>query len=214
MQAIDFQSNPKRSKSSRDSSNNESQTSPLFGVQRVVGDVPDFENPRLGSLRPRLGDWAHSGRNVEAHGSFWHSAPNVESWFSTRRNLEAKDQSTPFGAASLFVEIRLIRSYLSNGDVKRARLRTVQALKAHPNSERLTRILEILSPGPTKRTNEVYPSRNSELTWLKENRSAYNGLWVAVDGENLVASSTSLRELLQELEQTHTDKSPLIHKVV
>ena len=42
----------------------------------------------------------------------------------------------------------------------------------------------------------------------------YQGKWVALVGESLVASSDSLKELLAELDQRKFERIPLIHHLI
>lgn len=53
--------------------------------------------------------------------------------------------------------------------------------------------------------------RGAEFQWIKTQSEAYQGKWVALVGENLVASSDSLRDLRAQLAKLRLEQRPLIH---
>lgn len=55
--------------------------------------------------------------------------------------------------------------------------------------------------------------RTPEFRWLRQHGQDYLGEWVALSGEDLVAHSKTLKELLAELETKDLPRKPLIHKV-
>lgn len=56
--------------------------------------------------------------------------------------------------------------------------------------------------------------RSSEFHWLKTKSEPYQGKWVALVGENLVASSDTLQELRAQLAKLRLEQRPLIHHLV
>lgn len=55
--------------------------------------------------------------------------------------------------------------------------------------------------------------RTPEFRWLRQKGQDYLGEWVALSGDELVAHSKTLKELLAELEKKNLTRKPLIHKV-
>jgi hypothetical protein len=58
------------------------------------------------------------------------------------------------------------------------------------------------------------PDRSAEFHWLKTRAAEYQGQWVALLGENLVASSKVLKELLAQLDKLQLQGEPLIHHLI
>lgn len=56
--------------------------------------------------------------------------------------------------------------------------------------------------------------RSAEFHWLKTNWEQYQGKWVALLGEDLLASSDTLKELRVRLAELHPERRPLIHHLV
>lgn len=56
--------------------------------------------------------------------------------------------------------------------------------------------------------------RSAEFRWLKTNWEAYEGKWVALVGEDLVACTDTLKELLACLAELQLDRKPLIHHLI
>jgi hypothetical protein len=56
--------------------------------------------------------------------------------------------------------------------------------------------------------------RRPEFHWLKTRSEAYQGKWVALVGENLVAASDTLQELRAQLAKLRLEQRPLIHHLI
>lgn len=56
--------------------------------------------------------------------------------------------------------------------------------------------------------------RSFEFNWLRTNGHKYRGQWVAIEGENLLATALTLRSLRDQLRNEYPYRSPLIHRVV
>ncbi|MGH7182316.1 MAG: DUF5678 domain-containing protein [Nitrospiraceae bacterium] len=56
--------------------------------------------------------------------------------------------------------------------------------------------------------------RSQEFNWLRTEGHKYRGQWVAIDGDRLLATATSLRSLRGQLKSKYPDQSPLIHRIV
>jgi hypothetical protein len=56
--------------------------------------------------------------------------------------------------------------------------------------------------------------RSAEFQWLKTHWEAYEGKWVALVGEDLVASTDTLEELRARLAELRLKREPLIHHLI
>jgi hypothetical protein len=75
-----------------------------------------------------------------------------------------------------------------------ALLKKARARLQHLNAARLRRS----QPNAEKERPNENLSRSLELQWLTTHRQAYPGLWLALEGDVLVASSKSLIEALRQ----------------
>ncbi|HEV7785651.1 MAG TPA: hypothetical protein VGQ28_09975 [Thermoanaerobaculia bacterium] len=110
----------------------------------------------------------------------------------------------------LKVEAR-IRSLVEEGQIYEAMklLETAGAL-VPANSE----IREILGPPRIKKSDKRDVDRSPEFRWIKAHAASYQGKWVALVEETLVASSNSLKELLVQIDQLQFERRPLIHHLL
>jgi len=77
-----------------------------------------------------------------------------------------------------------------------------------------SKIREILGPPRVKKSDKRDVDRSAEFRWLRTHAASYQGKWVAVVEENLVASSNSLKELLVQLDHIQFERRPLIHHLI
>ena len=56
--------------------------------------------------------------------------------------------------------------------------------------------------------------RSAEFLWLNRSWERYEGKWVALVGDNLVACTDTLKELLSRLEELRLEREPLIHHLI
>jgi hypothetical protein len=77
-----------------------------------------------------------------------------------------------------------------------------------------SKIREVLSPPRVTRSDKRDVDRTAEFRWLKTHAASHQGKWVALVGENLVASSDSLKELLAQLARLRFERQPLIHHLL
>lgn len=104
-----------------------------------------------------------------------------------------------------------IRSLVEEGQIYEAMklLKTADALVPADS-----KIREILGPPRIKKSDERDVDRSAEFRWLKMHAANYQGKWVALVEESLVASSDSLRELLSKLDLLRFERQPLIHHLI
>ena len=73
---------------------------------------------------------------------------------------------------------------------------------------------EILGPARVRKSAVKGVDRSAEFHWLKTKAVEHPGKWVALVGEDLVASSDTLKELLAHLSEFRLDREPLIHHLI
>jgi hypothetical protein len=72
----------------------------------------------------------------------------------------------------------------------------------------------VLSPPKARKSDEQDVDRSPEFRWLQEHWAEYDGKWVALVGENLVAACSTLKELLACLDRLQFEREPLIHHLI
>ncbi|HEX5716034.1 MAG TPA: DUF5678 domain-containing protein [Thermoanaerobaculia bacterium] len=104
-----------------------------------------------------------------------------------------------------------IRSLLAEGQIWEAQ----QLLKSVGEDVPVDpKLREILGPTRVRRSSFRDVDRSAEFHWLKTKAAEYEGKWVALVGESLVASSDTLKELLARLAELKLDREPLIHHLI
>lgn len=74
-------------------------------------------------------------------------------------------------------------------------IKSIEQLPA-TEQERIRRWLDEKEPSNGQDTSQANPNRSAKaLSWLKENREEYLGQWVALDGDRLIASGATAKEV-------------------
>jgi hypothetical protein len=120
-----------------------------------------------------------------------------------KRHEEAEDEG-------LSVENQ-IRSLLLEGRIRDAQDLLASAGDLVPADSKLR---EVLAPPRVTVVDRRDVDRTPEFNWLNEHWAEHQGMWVALVGDILVASSLSLSELLAQLDPLEFDRKPLIHHLV
>jgi hypothetical protein len=106
--------------------------------------------------------------------------------------------------------ITTIRSLLERGDIGSAR-RVLEAVPVRFSEESAVRRLRAaLAPPRVTTAPKQDIDRTKEYEWLKLNKTKYGGQWVALLGDELVASAKSYRELRERLASLRLGYRPLI----
>jgi Family of unknown function (DUF5678) len=104
-----------------------------------------------------------------------------------------------------------IRALLADGQIWEAQNLFNTAGDLLPADSKLR---EVLSPPRIRTIDYRDVDRSPEFAWINAHAGAYQGKWVALVGENLVASSDSLKELLAKLHPLQFERKPLIHHLI
>ncbi len=76
------------------------------------------------------------------------------------------------------------------------------------------KLRDVLGPARVRKSAIKDFDRSAEFHWLKTNWEAYQGKWVALLGEDLLASTDTLQELRVRLAELHPKRRPLIHHLI
>jgi hypothetical protein len=104
-----------------------------------------------------------------------------------------------------------IRSLVEEGRILEARDLLKTAGDQVPAESNLRRVL---GPPRVSKSDLLDVDRSPEFRWLKKHAAEHQGEWVALVEENLVASSTTLKELLAHLDRLQFEREPLIHHLI
>jgi hypothetical protein len=71
----------------------------------------------------------------------------------------------------------------------------------------------VLAPPVVKQIGKRDVDRSREYNWLRTEGHKFRGHWVALDGDQLLASAPRLRDLQQALRTMNRGGQPLLHRV-
>lgn len=111
------------------------------------------------------------------------------------------------------LDLDRIRTLLSKGLLRDARSVVAEALKKFPRDESLYALARLTAPQKATRLAARFPRRDQEFRWLDEHRDDYKGKWVALLGNNLIASANTMKQVLDAVAEKHVEGTPLVHKV-
>jgi hypothetical protein len=115
------------------------------------------------------------------------------------------EQAPPYGS--------LIRELLDRDQLAAARQLLMTALPTQGDDPQL-RALQVVLAVPTMQTStRTDPDRSREYRWLARNAASHRHHWVAVEGEELVATGATLAELRAQLRDLTPPRKPLIHHI-
>lgn len=133
-----------------------------------------------------------------------------------RCSHEAIQAFNELGGAEVytFPYLALIRAALRDGEVSSAKkLLDIAVSQDRAELEELTRLRQLLGPAKVRRSSIKGVDRAPEFRWLTVHGAKYEGQWVAVSGDHLVAHAQRLKDLLSELKAHPLERQPLIHKI-
>ena len=106
-----------------------------------------------------------------------------------------------------------VRRFIETEQLSTAR-RMLEAAPFHILSDPLVaRLRSILAPPVVKRTKKQDIDRSLEFEWLRRQSHKYRGRWVALEGNQVLAVASRLRELREQLRTMSLTHPPLIHRV-
>lgn len=104
-----------------------------------------------------------------------------------------------------------IRELIEEDRVAQARTLLSEALEANPQDPELLSFAEVLRPPRATPRPITDADRTQEFAWIRANRDAYRGRWIAVQGAELVADAASFAELQSRIKNLKS--VPLVHRM-
>ena len=126
----------------------------------------------------------------------------------TPRSGVADLQQSDGLSVSYYPYVELIQDHLAHGRILAAQKLFEFARDLIPSDSKLAKAL---APPKIKKSDRRDVDRSAEFHWLDMNSGRFRGQWVALVGDNLVASAESLDELLSTLRASPPPGKPLIH---
>ena len=84
----------------------------------------------------------------------------------------------------------------------------------YPKDKKIAHLLRAISPGRVTNVKGTAPNRSKEVAWIRRHGNKYRGQWVAINGDDLLATATSLNTLLKKIQRNDKGNSPLVHYFV
>ena len=119
----------------------------------------------------------------------------------------------PFASAEDCVAT--IQALLANGEAGAARHAVAEAVVRFPDHPWIKKASRIINPDRVVTGGAAdAPDRSEEFAWLRENAPKYHGQWVALLGNDLLASGLAFEDVLQEVRARGLEAQALVHHIV
>ena len=108
-----------------------------------------------------------------------------------------------------------IRELVEADKVEGARRLLAEALERGDHGEDLSSWQRVLAKGKPIRvgSGDLDFDRTPEVTWIREKSAPYQGQWVALLGDRLLAHSESLDEVVSILKAHKPPRRPMLHYI-
>jgi len=127
--------------------------------------------------------------------------------------LDSVSQRFDFDAKP-FMLLERAQRLLSKQQVRDARDVLQLGAASYSEDEKIASLFRAISPGQVKKNKGSTPNRQQEMDWLQKHGHKFRGQWVAVKGDVLVASATTLDELIVEVKRLGDGRTaPIIQKI-
>lgn len=124
------------------------------------------------------------------------------------RHSELRHDAPP---EEILDEIRLL---IADGQILLARRLAVEAADRFPDHEEIRQARHVLNDGKAAvGSRGPEPSTNEEFEWLRNPPEWARGKWVALVGNEAVATADELSELVASLKTMKLPKQPLVHRI-
>lgn len=123
----------------------------------------------------------------------------------------SQDQAGASGLLAQSTPAARIRELIEDDSVVQARALISEALEASPKDPELLSLAKVLEPPRGRPRSITDADRTREFEWIRANRDAYRGRWIAVQGAELVADAPSFAELQSRIKDLSS--LPLVHRI-
>ncbi len=114
-------------------------------------------------------------------------------------------------SAEEFVEA--IRSLLADGEAGAARRTAAEGAARFPSHPWLKKTDRIINPSRIVSRPADAPDRTQEFAWLREHSARYQGCWVALLADELLAFGEELEAVLREVRARGLESKVLVHRI-
>lgn len=114
-------------------------------------------------------------------------------------------QAPPYGS--------LIRQLLDRDQLAAARQLLFTVLPTQGDDPEIRALQLVLAVPTMRKSTRTDPDRSREYLWLARNAASHQRQWVAVEGDELVATGATLAELRARLRDLTPPRKPLIHHI-
>ena len=168
-------------------------------------------NPLFGSLNEAL-LFPHNERD-SSHVEAWESGAGIrKSRLEAVQRGEGVRPLAPGSADILpFPYLSHLHSLVEKGRILEARNLLALADNFIPQD---AKVREVLAPPRVRQGSMKGVDRAPEFSWLARNSAQYQDKWVALLGENLIAHSDTLKDLLAQLKLLKPAGTPLVHHII
>jgi hypothetical protein len=109
--------------------------------------------------------------------------------------------------------VQAVGSFLESEQPAAAKEMAALAVELFPGHAELEKMNRVLNPSQVTVSSYQGPDRTWEFDWLRRNRDAYRGQWVALGGGELIAASDNVQDLIRAVRARDLDGHPLVHCV-
>lgn len=109
--------------------------------------------------------------------------------------------------------VQAVRHLLANEEPTLARRTAAQGASRFPDDPWLARANRVLNPTRITSRPATAPDRTQEFAWLKRHGRQHRGQWVALLGDELLASGDELSDVLEVVRGRDLKAKPLVHHI-
>ena len=110
--------------------------------------------------------------------------------------------------------VETIQRLLADGEAGAARRAAALAAARFPNHPWITKANRVINPHRIVSRPATAPDRSLEFAWLRKNSGHYQGQWIALLGDELLAASNDFEDVLRVLRSRELEDQALVHHVV
>lgn len=111
--------------------------------------------------------------------------------------------------------VRKVRSLLDGQELTAAKAAAAHGAKLFPGHHWLAQANKVLNPSKvtTRPARDPGIDRGKEYDWLRQNREEYQGKWVVLLEDELIACADSFEEVVRVARSRDLKARPLVHHV-
>lgn len=109
--------------------------------------------------------------------------------------------------------VELVRTLLANSEAGAARRAVAEGAARFPDHPWLEKTDRVINPKRIVSKQGNAPERTREFAWLRDHSARYRGCWVALLGDQLLASGRQLAAVLREVRSQGLEAKALVHHI-